>query len=51
MLASSVGYGGNVTTFHVHPAHSSRVTDMNLIEMLTDDDDFPNFETKIGKNN
>lgn len=37
--------------FQVHPAHSSRVTDMNLTEMLTDDDDFPNFETKIRKNN
>ena len=41
MLASSVGYGGNVTMFQVHSAHSSRVTDMNLIETLTNDDDFP----------
>lgn len=32
-----MGYGGNVTTFRVHRADRSRVMDMNLIEMLTDD--------------
>ena len=38
-LAFSVGYGGNLTTFQVHRADRSRVMDMNLIEMLTDDND------------
>ena len=38
-LAFSVGSGGNLTTFQVHRADRSRVMDMNLIEMLTDDND------------
>lgn len=41
-LASSVGYGGNITTSRVHRADRSRVTGVNLIEMLTDDNDDDN---------
>lgn len=34
MLAFSVDYKGNVTTFQVHPARSRRATDRHLVEMV-----------------
>lgn len=43
-------YKGNIKMFQVYPAPSSRVTDEHLIKMVTDEDVFPSFETKIRKN-
>lgn len=43
MMAFSVDYEGNVATLQVHPAYSSRVTDMYFIKMVTGNSGFPKF--------
>lgn len=48
-MAFSVDYEGNVATLQVHPAHSSRVTDVCSIKMVTGNGDFPVLKLRSGR--